>query len=373
MKINVKSKLLSGVVTGVIIMIVGGGLVPIIGNQVAYGFMQLGLSIIGTALIILNFTKKRLNRKNLFNYRNLATTIFILYFFAPCNSQEIIYLDGNFPDMVPKIYAPNMLSLPDRYEHGFTIRNNGSEHIFGLDGRKTWAYNGLACLKRGKNNTLVFDTLKFTSNIPRKNNAIISGEPNFSSGNQAMYFVADYPTDILKVTISKNGKWENPVKLDSAVNSIGSEWYPIVAPDNCLYFSREGVIHKAELINGEYRKVSKLEATFNYDCGDQVFSKNMDYIIFASPRQGGYGNNDLYIAFKKDNGEWMDGINMGPEINTKGFELAPYISPDNKYLFFTRRDKYNDASASDIYWVSLDIVSKIKGSENQYWQNNQYK
>ena len=65
------------------------------------------------------------------------------------------------------------------------------------------------------------------------------------------------------------------------------------------------------------------------------------------------------MAFKKDNGEWTDGINMGAAINTEGFELAPYISPDNKYLFFTRRDK-NEAANSDIYWVCLDIVSKIK-------------
>ena len=33
MKINVKSLFLSGIITGIIILIVGGGLVPIIGNQ----------------------------------------------------------------------------------------------------------------------------------------------------------------------------------------------------------------------------------------------------------------------------------------------------------------------------------------------------
>jgi hypothetical protein len=298
------------------------------------------------------------------NIRYLITFTFNLLFFAACNSQDVFYLDSNFPGLEPKIYAPGILSLPDRCEHGLTIRNNGSEHIFGIDGRKDWTYNGIVCLKRGKNNSLIFDTLKFTNNIVRKNNGIIGGEPNFSLDNQVMYFVTDYPTDIWKVKIDENGKWGEPVKLDSAVNSKESEWFPIIAHDNCLYFARDLnggiVIHKAELVNGEYKKVSKLEAAFNYDCGDQVFSKNMDYIIFASPRKGGFGNNDLYIAFKKANGEWTDGINMGPEINTEGFELAPYISPDDKYLFFTRRDKYNEASTSDIYWVSLDIVSKIK-------------
>lgn len=304
--------------------------------------------------------------RNMINIRYLTTIIFNLLFFAVYNSQDVFYLDSNYPGLEPKIYAPGILSLPNRCEHGLTIRDNGSEHIFGLDGKKDWTYNGLVCLKRDKNQTLIFDTLKFTDKITRRNNGIIGEEPNFSSDNQFLFFVSDYPTDIWKVKIDGKGKWGEPIRLDTAVNSQGSEWFPIIARDNCLYFARDLkgniVIHKAELVNGEYKKVAKLEAAFNYDCGDQVFSKNMDYIIFASPRQGGFGNNDLYIAFKKDNGEWTDGINMGPEINTEGFELDPYISPDGKYLFFTRRDKYNESTTSDIYWVSLDIVSKIKST-----------
>jgi len=294
------------------------------------------------------------------NTKTLIIIVFNLLFVAACSSQDVFYLDSNLPGLIPRIYAPGILSLPDRCEHGLAIRNNGHEHYFGFDGKRDWTYKGLACIRKGENNMLTCDTLNITDKIERKNNAIIGGEPYFSSDNQTMYFVAGYPTDIYQVRIDKNGKWGEPTKLDSSVNSNGSEWYPVIAPDNCLYFSREGVIHKAELINGTYRKVSKLEAAFNYDCGDQVFSKNMDYVIFSSPRKGGFGNNNLYIALKKDNGKWTDGINMGTKINTEGFELAPYISPDNKYLFFTRRDKYSNASTSDIYWVGLNIVSTIK-------------
>lgn len=295
-------------------------------------------------------------------YRIFIVLLFSLSVFTVCNSQEVKYLDTDFPDTVPKIYAPGILSLSDRCEHGITIVNQGNEHIFGLDGTKEWTYNALVSLKRGNDNTLIFDTLKVTEINLLKNHAIIAGEPALSPNNQYLYFVSDYPTDIWKVKVVKSGKWENPVKLDSTVNSIGSEWFPFLAHDGCLYFSRDGIIHKAEPIEGEYKKVSKLEVAFNYDCGDQVFSKRMDYIIFSSPRKGGFGNNDLYVAFKKGNGEWTDGINLGPEINTGGFELAPYISPDEKYLFFTRRDKYNEASSSDIYWVSLEVVSRVKNN-----------
>jgi hypothetical protein len=302
--------------------------------------------------------------KPMMNIRNLTTFLFILFVAACNNSPDILYLDADFPGLEPKIYAPNILSLPDRNEHGLTMRNNGAEHFFGLDGKKDWTYNGLVCLKRGEDNTLIFDTLKFTDKIKRKNNAIIGGEPNFSLDNQVLYFVVDYPTDIWKVRIDENGNWSEPVKLDSTVNSESSEWFPKIAHDNCLYFARDingnTVIHKAELTNGEYKKVSKLNAAFNYNCGDQVFSKNMDYIIFTSPREGGFGNIDLYIAFKTDSGDWTEAINMGSEINTDAYELAPYISPDDKYLFFTRRYQSEETSTSDIYWVSLDIVSQLK-------------
>ncbi|MGD8787239.1 MAG: right-handed parallel beta-helix repeat-containing protein, partial [Phycisphaerales bacterium] len=44
--------------------------------------------------------------------------------------------------------------------------------------------------------------------------------------------------------------------------------------------------------------------------------------------------------------------NLGPAINTSNGESAAFISPDHKYLFFTR-DSSND---SDIYWVSLKAV-----------------
>src|SRR3972149_376042 len=124
--------------------------------------------------------------------RYFITFLFNLLLFAACtNSKDILYLDRNFPGLEPKIYAPGILSLPDRFEHGLVIRNNGQEHYFGLDGGETWTYNGLVCLKRAKNNKLILDTLNFTRNIKRKNNGIIGGEPCFSLDNKVMYFLTD--------------------------------------------------------------------------------------------------------------------------------------------------------------------------------------
>jgi Tol biopolymer transport system component len=45
--------------------------------------------------------------------------------------------------------------------------------------------------------------------------------------------------------------------------------------------------------------------------------------------------------------------NMGKNVNTEGWEMAPSLSPDGKYLFFTRRQSWNTDEPSKIYWVNI--------------------
>ncbi|TYA71702.1 hypothetical protein FUA24_19275 [Seonamhaeicola marinus] len=57
--------------------------------------------------------------------------------------------------------------------------------------------------------------------------------------------------------------------------------------------------------------------------------------------------------------------NLGKKINSKYVEFSPSISPDGKYLFFSRRswiDKNMKEQESDIYWVSTEIFNIIKDS-----------
>src|SRR4051794_24503345 len=80
-KINVKGLFISGFVTGIIIMIVGGGLVPIIGNQMdevlktrslpplskgamvyfAFNSIVLGIGVIGFYALVRTITNSRLS------------------------------------------------------------------------------------------------------------------------------------------------------------------------------------------------------------------------------------------------------------------------------------------------------------------------
>ena len=55
-------------------------------------------------------------------------------------------------------------------------------------------------------------------------------------------------------------------------------------------------------------------------------------LFFASRRNG---NADLYHCFRNEEGRWLEPENLGSVINTKGTEMAPFIHPDGKTLYFS--------------------------------------
>ncbi|MBL3655301.1 OmpA family protein [Fulvivirga sediminis] len=75
-------------------------------------------------------------------------------------------------------------------------------------------------------------------------------------------------------------------------------------------------------------------------------------IYFASDRPGGYGGLDIYKATLGDNGEWGAPVNLGPEVNSKYNEDAPFIHPDQWTLFFTS-DGHNTMGGRDIFVTRL--------------------
>jgi Tol biopolymer transport system component len=82
------------------------------------------------------------------------------------------------------------------------------------------------------------------------------------------------------------------------------------------------------------------------------------YLIFCSTRGlPDYDEGDLFISFRQPGGSWTDPVTMGEPINTNQMERFSALSPDGKYLFFTRWTPDYD---EDVYWVSASIIDKLK-------------
>ena len=65
---------------------------------------------------------------------------------------------------------------------------------------------------------------------------------------------------------------------------------------------------------------------------------------------------DIFVSFRNPDGSWCKGIKLPASINTEDGELCPSVSPDERYLFFSRLTN-ND---SNIYWVDFDVARKLK-------------
>jgi hypothetical protein len=184
-----------------------------------------------------------------------------------------------------------------------------------------------------------------------------SGCPALADNDQSIYFSRG--GSISKATRTANG-WSSPIRVNQPVSSSQSDWTCHVSNLGNLWLCshRSGGVGVCDLWtiqseNGRFTQAQNLRTlnTSNNDC-DPAPGPNEDYVIWMSGKPGGFGGNDLYISFADYQGGWTAPRNLGPAINTSNGESAAFISPDHKYLFFTR-DSSND---SDIYWVSLKAV-----------------
>jgi hypothetical protein len=235
---------------------------------------------------------------------------------------------------------------------------DGKEQLFTQTDSALWRYERILRVRNIGQNKIVVDTPQFVKDFKYEHYWMI-GEPMISPDNKDLYFMADYPPDHWNSKRTETGDWSKPVKMDSLSIKKG-DWYISVSRNNTLYFT-DGNIYKSPYENGQHNSRIKVEGLFNQKhAGDPCISPNEDYMIFGSHREGGYGQVDLYVCFNDGKGNWSEAYNLGKDINTEYFDFDPYISPDEKFLFFSRRDKWKDAQFSDIYWVSLKILDQFK-------------
>lgn len=60
-----------------------------------------------------------------------------------------------------------------------------------------------------------------------------------------------------------------------------------------------------------------------------------DVLLISMRASASQGEEDIYISTKSIEGTWSPVRNLGTAINTKGFEISPYLSDDKRSLFFS--------------------------------------
>ncbi len=154
----------------------------------------------------------------------------------------------------------------------------------------------------------------------------------------------DYYEDIY-YSIKQDGEWTTPKNIGNNINTEAHDANIGLSPDGqeLLIYKSDGFqfgnIYSCKLNGTEWSSPEKLPYPINtkYWEGSASItpSINGDMIFFASNRPDGYGGKDIYLIRKLPDGKWAEPMNLGPTINTRYDEDAPFIHPDGKTLYFS--------------------------------------
>ena len=194
-------------------------------------------------------------------------------------------------------------------------------------------------------------------------------EPFVSPDGGKIFFASKRPIDaatqkkdfnIWMVEMTKNG-WSAPQNLGPPVNSDGYDNYPAVSSNGTLYFGSvraggrgEGDLYRSRLVKGKYTQAENLGEVINTgeNEADPYIAPDESYLIYSAERANGAGEGDLFISFQQS-GKWSAPQSLGPKINTSDYEYTPLVSPDKKYLFFSR-------GWGRIYQIEMSALINLK-------------
>ncbi len=264
---------------------------------------------------------------------------------------ETAYFGQKPPGLIPIVFAPDIVSpeglfegggfSPDMKEYYFTRKNGKYEKrtFFVIRHENgSWGHESETDIKWPRfsedGNTL-YGGKEYRERIdtgwsePKNQGEFLKDQAHgiSLSSNGTYYFavyedLADHDNGYISYSRLINGKHENPVKMSTEINTGTSIAHPTIAPDE-------------------------------------------SYLIWDVVREDGYGQADIYISFRAKDGSWGAAINMGDKINTGFQESGVSVSPDGKYLFFSRSEEKvrEDGSTNWVvksYWVDGQVIENLR-------------
>lgn len=197
-------------------------------------------------------------------------------------------------------------------------------------------------------------------------------------------------SDIWISTRDNKEKWDEPQLLPSEINTEHNEGTPIMnSKGDALYFTRCNSIPKKNVGCDIYytektgNKWSesilipfKPDGADSLNCGHPAINNKEDLMIFAADLPNGFGGKDLWMSsYDKKLKKWGTPINLGPEINTIGDEVFPYLDSEghlyfssNGHIGFGGLDLYKvTLSSTPLVWTNVELLpAPINSSRDDF-------
>ncbi|MCC6725534.1 MAG: PD40 domain-containing protein [Saprospiraceae bacterium] len=142
------------------------------------------------------------------------------------------------------------------------------------------------------------------------------------------------------------GRFFSPDMVRGGINGKYHDGAPTFTPDGkTMIFSRNsgagpntlGVIdlktYTSKWEDGKWEDVQALPFNNdNYSTCHPTLTADGKILFFSSNRPGGYGGMDIY-AVTKDGDKWGVPVNLGPNVNSNGDEIFPFVTASNTLYF----------------------------------------
>lgn len=295
--------------------------------------------------------------------KNMNKPLFVLIltmFFLGCKNEKakLEFLTEKIPNEIPIVFRKEVIPdngiihkgifSPDLKEYYYTISDKNFENF--------------NVFKIEKTNDIWSEPKEAFFNSDYNDHGM-SVSPN----GKTLYFSSTRPVSIDGIpetwhiwkSDKINGKWNKPVFIDipNFRNKLVS--HPTVTNSGTLYFHKSNLdysemdIYYSEHVNGKFMDAKRVELNSKLRKCTPYISPEEDYLIYAS-----IGNElDLMISYNDGNGKWINTKKLNDKINIEG-QGNPYVTPDNKFLFFTTGEHME--KKWKVKWVNIE--SEIKNN-----------
>lgn len=300
--------------------------------------------------------------------RSYSSTIVILVFtlfFNSCNTKkneskdrdsptiESPYFGQKPPGLIPEVFAPGIISINGRNEHGTSFSPDLDELYFSAN-------------KKDEETAIYFSKLKGNKWTPVKRANFTHGVkreelyPFVSLNDKRIYFTAldsIFSDEKIWYVNRLEDSWSDAIQLDSPLND-DLVFYINQAKNGDLYYTSlsKGKMYYAPNQNGEFPEVQEVELAFGHH---GFISPSQEYLLVHTQNKENEQRKDadIYVCFKEKDGTWTKPISLGNEVNSNVNEGCPSITPDGKYMLFGRDEE--DGTAN-VYWVSTEVIENLK-------------
>jgi len=197
----------------------------------------------------------------------------------------------------------------------------------------------------------------------------------FCSAREDMAVAPGDPKDLYIATFNEQtGTWNEPVNMGLPINAApatnvdplrrGDDREPwITADGNTIYFKSDRLatsnpnnatdLFVTRKVNGSWTEPELLGYPISTNEGNEhcpAILQDGETLCFASRRAGGYGGSDIWCSQQDGDGNWMEPVNQGPNINTAAEEF--HFTQDTSGMVYFTSNREGGLGGMDL-WGSM--------------------